>query len=189
MRPVTRNENLTAPARRGGRWLALAAGAGLAVVLAGCGGGSSPSVVRSGSTTTTKGASTTSPPTSAASTTAPPTSSPAAGQQHLTVTPSTGLSDGQSVKVDATGFSPNQPLVVTQCAALGTKTQSADCNLAGLQMVTSDATGAVHIQFTVVKGPFGAAQVTCSATQPCLISVTQASPSPTQEADTRISFG
>jgi hypothetical protein len=39
-----------------------------------------------------------------------------------------------------------------------------------------------------MKGPFGSNQIVCSATQKCLISVTQLTPNPTEEADTDITF-
>lgn len=156
----------------------------------GCGGGGSAPVVRPGSTTvagpTTAPTSTTTPPTST-STTPATTEAPGAGQQ-VTITPATGLKATQTVRVVATGFSPGESLVVTECAAKGTATGPGDCNLTGLKAVTSDGAGKVSLDFTVVKGPFGANNIVCSATQACLVSVTQASLSPTQEADAEISF-
>ena len=91
--------------------------------------------------------------------------------------------------MQASGFSPGEALVVTQCAAKGTATGPGDCNLTSMQSVTADAGGRVRAEFTVSKGPFGANKVVCVAAQACLISVTQATPSPTQEADAPISFG
>jgi hypothetical protein len=58
-----------------------------------------------------------------------------------------------------------------------------------MQTVASDARGRVDVQVTVTKGPFGADNIVCGPAQACLISVTQATPSPTQEADTPITFG
>ena len=91
--------------------------------------------------------------------------------------------------VQASGFSPGEALVVTQCAAKGTATGPGDCDLSGMRSVTADAGGRVSIEFTVSKGPFGANNIVCGPAQACLISVTQATPSPTQEADAPISFG
>jgi hypothetical protein len=54
--------------------------------------------------------------------------------------------------------------------------------------VTTDGLGNVSLQLTVLRGPFGANKIVCSAKQPCLISVTQASLTPTEEADAPISF-
>jgi hypothetical protein len=106
----------------------------------------------------------------------------------LTVTPSTGLKSPATVQVMATGFSPNEALVVTQCANKGNSTGPGDCNLAGVQMVTANSAGQVQTQMSVIKGPFGANHIVCSGTQTCLVSVTPATPSPTQEADAPISF-
>ena len=104
------------------------------------------------------------------------------------MTPASGLASSQTVTVEASGFSPSEALVVLECAAKGAATGSGDCNLAGMQSVMTNATGTVTTTLGVVKGPFGANKIVCSSTQPCLVSVTQASPSPTQEADTPISF-
>ena len=105
------------------------------------------------------------------------------------MTPATGLKSGQKVLVQASGFSPGESLVVTECAAKGTATGPGDCDLNGMQSVTSDASGRVKVDLTVTKGPFGANNIVCGPAQACLISVTQATPSPTQEADTPITFG
>ena len=91
--------------------------------------------------------------------------------------------------MQASGFSPGEALVVTQCAAKGTATGPGDCNLTSMQSITADAGGRVRVEFTVSKGPFGANNIICGPAQACLISVTQATPSPTQEADAPISFG
>ena len=123
----------------------------------------------------------TAPPTSA-----PPTSGPRV--QRITVTPATGITSGQQIRVDASGFCPDEALVVTECAAKGARTGAGDCNLAGMLPTNSDGSGNVEINFTVTKGPFGANQIVCGPQQACLISVTQATLSPTEEADTPVSF-
>jgi len=105
------------------------------------------------------------------------------------VTPASDLTSGQQVHVDASGFSPGEALVVTECAAKGTKTGAGDCDLPGMLPTESDGSGDVDLDFTVTKGPFGADQIVCGPQQACLISVTQATLSPTEEADTPISFG
>jgi hypothetical protein len=59
----------------------------------------------------------------------------------VTVTPSTGLADGQTVTVAATGFGANEAVFVTECAgdpAAGTLV----CDVAGITQFTTDATGA-----------------------------------------------
>lgn len=162
--------------------MASAAAAALAagLVLAGC-GGSSP---KSSSTST---AATTSPGTTASSSSS--SSAPAGGGQKMTITPSTGLKTGQTVKVSATGFTPGETLVVTECANKGAQTGAGDCDLSALKPVTADSAGRVQTTFTVTKGPFGSSKVVCSVPNSCLISVTQETPTPSQEANATISFG
>lgn len=94
----------------------------------------------------------------------------------------------ETVLVKASGFSPNELLVVNECAAKGQKTGPGDCNLGAMQSVTSDAAGRVVVEFSVVRGPFGSAHVVCGPAQGCLVSVSQASYSPTQQASARIHF-
>jgi len=165
------------------RW---AAAAVLAVLTAGC--GSSPAPVVRSPTTTPPPATATAPAT--ASATATPSATATSGHvQHVTVTPATGLRTGQKVLVRASGFSPGESLVVTECADKGTATGPGDCDLTSMQGVTADASGRVKLELTVSKGPFGANKIVCGPAQACLISVTQATPSPTQEADAPIAFG
>jgi hypothetical protein len=153
----------------------------LAILAAACGGSPAP-VTRSPTST---------PPP--ATTTAPATPTPSATAtvghvQKVTVTPATGLRSGQQVLVQALGFSPGQALVVTECANKGAATGPGDCDLTGMQSVTSDTSGRVTTDLTVTKGPFGANKIVCGPAQACLISVTQATPAPTQEADAPITF-
>jgi len=161
-----------------GWWVA---GSVLVVLGAGCSSSSQP-VTRLGPTTIAPAITSTVP------TTAPATTASAATTQTVTVIPSSGLKSPQTVLVQAAGFSSAESLVITECAAKGAATGPGDCDLANMQSVTSDANGRVSVQFTVSKGPFGANNVICGPIQPCLVSVTQATLSPTQEADARISF-
>ncbi len=164
--------------------------AGVLVVLAaGCSSSPAP-LTRSGPTT--------SAPPAATTTTAPatvPATSPSASAtgsvsaQRVTVTPATGLESTQKVLVQASGFSPGEALVVTECANKGTATGPGDCDLTGMQSVAADASGLVKVEITVRKGPFGTNNIVCGPAQACLISVTQATPTPTQEADAPIRFG
>jgi hypothetical protein len=153
----------------------------LVLLAAGCGSSAGP-VIRS----PTASASATTATTPAIS---PSPTATGKAAQHAAVTPATGLKSGQKVMVRASGFSRGEALVVTQCAAKGTATGPGDCNLASMQSVTADTSGRVSAEFTVSKGPFGANNIVCGPAQACLISVTQATPSPTQEADAPISFG
>ncbi len=126
--------------------------------------------------------------TGATGTTATRATSKAPGGQHLTVTPSQGLKSPATVQVTATGFSPGESLVVTQCANKGSATGPGDCNLAGVQTVTANSAGQVHAQITVIKGPFGSNHIVCSISQSCLVSVSQPTASTSQEADAPITF-
>ena len=158
--------------------------AGVAVLavlaLAGCGGSSSvvvhtaPPVQTSSSST---GASSSGPASTAAS-----------GQPAATVTPATGLTDRQRVQVNGSGFTPGESLEVIECADKGSKTGPGDCNLTGMTPTTADGIGRVSVVLTVLRGPFGANKIVCSAKQPCLVSVTQASLTPSHEADVPIAF-
>jgi hypothetical protein len=149
----------------------------IAAALSACSSGSS-NVVR----TPTAPAPSSSSPSSSASTTSE------AGKPAVKVTPATGLQDKQIVLVNASGFSPNEALQVIECADKGTKTGAGDCNLSGMLAVTSDATGNVRAQLRVLRGPFGGNKIVCGSTQHCLVSVTQASLAPTEEADGAIEF-
>lgn len=124
----------------------------------------------------------------APSTSSPATSAPAGGGPTVKVTPSTGLAATQTVLVEASGFSPGLSLVVTECAAKGTATSASDCDLPNLTGVTADSGGNVSVHFRLTKGPFGANKIVCSVSQRCLVSVTEAKPSPTEEADAEIAF-
>lgn len=159
---------------------ALCAGA---VVLTACGGSSAGT-----KTSSSVPALVTSSSTSAPSSTSVPASSSVPGKQTLTITPATGLHDKQTVQAAGAGFTSGEALTVVECAAKGAATGPGDCNLAAMQSVTADATGAVSLQLSVLVGPFGSNNIVCSATQACLISMTQASLSPTEEADAPISF-
>ncbi len=131
------------------------------------------------------------PPSSPPSDTTTPTTTtttPSTQHQSLHVIPATNLSARQQVRVVATGFTPGEALVVTQCAAKGQQTGPGDCNLSGLLSVQADSAGDVNVRFTVLKGPFGANHVVCRERNACLVSVTQATLSPTEEADAPIAF-
>src|SRR3954447_9458462 len=146
--------------------------AGVTLVLAACGssGGSTSS-----DTTTTK-------PKSTSTTTKAPA-------QTVTITPSTGLTNGQTVTVVGKGYKPGATNIgANECADKGAQTGAGDCDLGGTKTAVPDASGTVTIQFVVNKGPFGANQIVCSATQKCLVSVSELTASPTQEADAPITF-
>ena len=153
------------------------AAAGLALWLAGCGGGGS------------RPASSSAPPSTSAASTAAPTTVAGGAPQAMSVTPDTGLADGQTVKVTAKGFHAHESgLIVIECADKGNATGQGDCDLTAIAPATADATGAVTTSYTVHKGPFGANKIVCGAAQKCELSVTQESPNPTENATADISF-
>jgi heat shock protein HslJ len=127
-------------------------------------------------------------PSSSVSSATPSGSESKASKLSAKVTPATGLSDKQQVQVDAVGFTAGEALTVIECAQKGNATGPGDCNLSTMTPVTADGLGNISVQLTVLRGPFGANKIVCSAKQPCLVSVTQASLTPTQEADAPISF-
>lgn len=118
---------------------------------------------------------------------APPTSS----TPTVVVCPGTGLRDGQTVHVYASGFQNAKPtvltaaLVVTECADKGNNTQQGDCG--ALHFVNPDASGRVSLTITVVK-VVGSNKNVCGATYKCLISVAQPKQPPDYEADQHINF-
>ncbi|HJQ02320.1 MAG TPA: neocarzinostatin apoprotein domain-containing protein [Jatrophihabitans sp.] len=169
-----------APERR--RWPAAAAVLAV-LVLAACGGSSSVVVHTAAPPVHTSSSAPTATVTSGQS-----NSSPATGQPSAKVTPATGLADRQRVQVDGSGFTPGESLQVIECADKGTKTGPGDCNLTGMTPTTADGVGRVSVVLTVLRGPFGGNNIVCSAKQPCLVSVTQASLTPSQEADVPIAF-
>lgn len=156
--------------------------------LAAC-GSSGSSVVRPPTgpvpTTSTSSAPVTSAP---AATSSAASSGAAAGTQRLTIQPATGLKARQVVQLHASGFSPNEQLQAVECADKGKATGPGDCNLLGMLALVSDASGTVSASLPVERGPFGANKIVCGSPVRCLVSVTQASLSPTQEADAPIAF-
>jgi len=142
------------------------------LVLAACGssGGS-----KSSDTTTTK-------PKSTSTTTKAPA-------QTVTITPSTGLTDGQTVTVVGKGYTPGaQNIGANECADKGDQTGAGDCDLGGTKTAIPDSSGTVTFQFVVKKGPFGANQIICTGDTKCLISVSELTASPTQVATGEITF-
>ncbi|HLI54469.1 MAG TPA: neocarzinostatin apoprotein domain-containing protein [Acidimicrobiales bacterium] len=117
-----------------------------------------------------------------------PTQSATSAQPSLVISPAEPLQSPATVQVTATGFSPGESLVVAECANKGTSTSEADCNLAGIKAVTANSSGAVHTTFTVTKGPFGTNHITCDQPDSCLVSVTQPTPNPTQDATAPLTF-
>jgi hypothetical protein len=124
----------------------------------------------------------------AATTTTAAVTTTAAPAQTMTVTPATGLTDGQTVHVEAKGFSPNAQRGIIQCADKGAETGQGDCNIGGIQVVTTDANGTISADFKVVKGPFGENQIVCGPTQKCLLSANDLTAEPKEVTTADIEF-
>jgi len=128
-------------------------------------------------------------PTSGAEPTTTLTPTTVAPAQTESVTPSTGLRDGQVVTVVGKGFTQGSQVIVTECADKGTSTVADDCDLNGSKVASADSAGTVTAQYPVAKGPFGGNKIVCSASQKCLLSITNAGASDRPEVATEdISF-
>jgi hypothetical protein len=107
----------------------------------------------------------------------------------MTITPDTGLKNGQTVKVVGKGFTAGGSYGVTECADKGAATGAGDCNLRGIKVGTADATGTVTVNFPVAKGPFGSNNIVCTKAPGCIVSVANAgTAAPTEVTAAPIKF-
>jgi len=157
----------------------MAVGAGVALLLLGaCSSSSSKS----------------SPPTTAAAavtttTTAATTTTAGGPAPAVTVTPATGLKDGQIVQVVGKNYDPGKQYGLTECANKGAGTTANDCNLRGIKVAVADSTGTVTDAYPVAKGPFGGNNIVCTTPPGCIISVADAgSANPTKVGLATIAF-
>ncbi len=118
----------------------------------------------------------------------------AAATPTVTVTPDTGLTNGQTVTLTVAGFPKKQALVAIQCAPGVNPGGQNFCDIGGVQFVTTDASGAgTFPPFTVHAGP-GPIGVNpgsiCSVTsQNCEVIVSEPSPTSTISASALLHFG
>ena len=78
----------------------------------------------------------------------------AAGARTLVVTPSTGLTNGETVKVTGSGFTPKDSVFLIEC--LATSQSQAGCNVASATPATVSATGTIAAtMFKVTTGTIG----------------------------------
>jgi hypothetical protein len=75
----------------------------------------------------------------------------------ITVTPSTGLTNGTVVSVSGTGFMDNETLYALECINDGASTNETDCDTSTVAIATSSATGTFTTPVTVVAGTIGPA--------------------------------
>ena len=102
--------------------------------------------------------------------------------------PSKSLRNGETVRVTATGFGPNQALLALQCAVRGNKTGEGDCDLGNLVTLNTNAEGRGTARLTLHTGRIGANHDPCDHSHPCLVSVSQETLNPTQSATTSVTF-
>jgi hypothetical protein len=110
------------------------------------------------------------------------------GRQQALARPASGLRDGQSVVITASGFAPGRSLVAVQCADKGAATGPGDCDVERISPAVSDAKGHVSVTLKVRKGPFGGNRVVCGGTQRCLVSIADAAQPPQEQAAALIAF-
>lgn len=113
----------------------------------------------------------------------------------ITVTPSTNLAEGQTVTVRGARFKPGVSIIIVECVNHGANTQNTNCTgnggLFGIPPgFTPSANGTFTKTFVVHKSfsGIGGGYNTCSSSSPCIISVTEASQNPSEEADAPIRF-
>jgi hypothetical protein len=80
----------------------------------------------------------------------------------ISVSPTSGLANGQSVTVTLSGYTAKASVAVIQCSPLVATAGQTACNTAGVKLLTTDASGAATTTLTVVTGQVGtAAGSTC----------------------------
>lgn len=114
---------------------------------------------------------------------------PASAAASITVTPSSGLSDGQTVTVKGTGFAPNTQVLVLECPANATGSNGGsvcDVNDGKIGNNSSDASGNFTTTLTVKVKP--SSSVDCTK-QACVIQAHEGfNPNSGQTATAPISF-
>ena len=139
----------------------------------------------------TKTTTTTSAPPVTTSTTAAaaPTTTTTKPAQEITISPSTGLTDGETITIKGSGYPANQSQGITECANKGNQTTANDCNLGGIGVTKASATGAISATFKVALGPFGGNHIVCTSPPGCIVSVaTEGSADPTDVATAVLKF-
>ena len=92
----------------------------------------------------------------------------------VTVSPNTDLQDGQTVQVDATGYTPNASVGTAQCRAGATDVS--DCDLGHSIITTSDGDGAWSASLVVgARSRVGSEVVDCREAGACVIGAARTS--------------
>jgi hypothetical protein len=151
----------------------------------------------SGSATSTNATSSTSAaqhsttkPNSSPTSTAPRTSSskptPKQSGPRITVTPHSGLTEGQTVQVTGSGFPANARVIVLECLAAATGPGDCIVNILNPTITMTDSTGHISRSIQVHTRVNG---TTCSPANPCIVAASDPHNPPAFEADAPISFG
>jgi dienelactone hydrolase len=95
------------------------------------------------------------------------------GNLSATATPSSGLTDAQTVTVHWTGYAPGTAVNILECAK-NPPTAAGDCDLHGAQLLHPDPTGSGSLPLVVRTGAIGTGGGMCDATHPgCVIAVNE----------------
>ena len=113
----------------------------------------------------------------------------AAVHLHATVTPDTGLHDGQSVTVRWSGYTPGKVVNILECSTVDISTaSSAGCSFSHAAILHPDPTGSGSVVLDIGTGVIG--NGVCDATHMCYVVVNNASStSPTGSKVVPIRFG
>jgi dienelactone hydrolase len=101
-----------------------------------------------------------------------PTTAPVATDRRATVTPDSGLRNGQLVTVSWSGFTPGKVVNIVQCAG-GGESGSGECDLTKGKILHPDPTGSGSLELEIIVGPVGSGA--CGpAEPPCVVVVNDA---------------
>ena len=98
----------------------------------------------------------------------------AAVHLHATVTPDTGLHDGQTVTVQWSGYTPGKVVNILECSSVEiSSASSAGCSFAHAAILHADPTGSGSVGLDIGTGTIG--NGVCDATHTCYVVVNNAS--------------
>lgn len=111
----------------------------------------------------------------------------------ITVVPSTGLYNKETVTIHGTHFKTGTSVIIVECVDYGSQTQQTNCTYGPYLFPPAfrpAADGTFSRKFVVYSSfsGIGGGHNTCSSATPCIISVTEPSNNPTEEADAHIYF-
>src|SRR5579862_3939397 len=108
----------------------------------------------------------------------PASQSLAATAPSLSLNPSSGLHDGESVTVTGSHFAPNKTYYMLQCSG----STEAECAIGSLVNGSTSASGAFTTSFTVHTGAIGSGTCNATSTNCLLVTTTDTNPSDTAAA-------